>query len=547
MPFHAPRYLVPFSPKHTPHYFTDVLIIGGGLAGLRAANAVPEGLSVLVVTKDDVQQSNSNYAQGGIAGVIDPEDRFEDHIADTLTAGGRLCDERVVEMVVREAPEHINELIRWGTRFDREAGELLLGREGGHSHHRIVHALGDATGKEVMRAVIDWTRRRPNVELRERTFTLDLLTPDGVCRGALIADADGHRMLVWAKQTILCTGGVGQIYRESTNPTVATGDGHALAFRAGAELRDMEFIQFHPTVLYIAGSSRSLITEAMRGEGARLIDRDGYRFMPEFDQRAELAPRDVVSQAIACQMEKTRHPNVYLDLGHLDADFVRKRFPGIAEACAKFGLDITRDPFRVRPGAHYLIGGLTVDLEGRTTVPGLWAAGEVTSSGLHGANRLASNSLLEGLVYGAHAGRAAASAAADMPDDYRAARLENPPLTHPTVPLDLADIRNSLKSLMWRAVGVQRDREPLEDAAETIDNWCRYVLARQFADLAGWELQNMLTVSRIMVAAATAREESRGVHLRTDFPRPDDEHWLRHLAYRRAEDGTLQLVAEKAS
>jgi L-aspartate oxidase len=545
MALQAPRYLVPFHPKQVPHKFTDVLIIGGGLAGLRAANAIDPQLSALVVTKDELTQSNSNYAQGGIAGVIDAEDRFEDHITDTLTAGGILCDEQVVEMVVHEAPDHINELIRWGTQFDRESGELSLGREGGHGKHRVVHALGDSTGKEIMRAVIQWTRRLRNIEITEQTFTLDLLTHEGVCRGALVADVNGAKTLVWAKQTILCTGGIGQIYRESTNPPVATGDGHAIAFRAGAELRDMEFVQFHPTVLYIAGSSRSLITEAIRGEGGRLVDRQGHRFMLDYDERAELAPRDVVSQAIASQMKKTRHPNVYLDLSHLDPDFVVKRFPGIAAACAKFGIDITQDPIPVRPGAHYMIGGLTVDERGATTVPGLWAAGEVTSSGLHGANRLASNSLLEGLVYGEHAGRAASDAAALIPDDFRALPLQNEPVEELGALLDLADIRNSLKSLMWRAAGVQRSRDDLVGAAETIDNWCRYVLARQFANAEGWELQNMLTLSRIIVSAALAREESRGVHLRTDFPAKDDEQWYRRLAFHRGGNGALELAGQE--
>jgi L-aspartate oxidase len=530
---HVSRYLVPFHPKRVPHHFTDVLVIGGGLAGLRAALAVDAGLSVLVVTKESLEQSNSNYAQGGIAGVLDPEDRFENHIADTLAAGGSLCDRQVVEMVVREAPARIRELIQWGTDFDKEAGELALGREGGHSHDRIVHALGDATGKEVMRAVIERTRQLPNVVTWQDTFTLDLLTHEGVCRGALVWNPGHGKTLVWAKQTILCTGGAGQVYRESTNPEVATGDGLALAYRAGAELRDMEFMQFHPTVLYIAGSSRNLITEAMRGEGARLVDRAGHRFMPDYDPRAELAPRDVVSQAIVAQMEKTRHPNVYLDLSHLPADRVRSRFPGIAAICAKFDLDITRDWIPVRPGAHYMIGGVTVDLHGRSTLPGLWAAGEVTSSGLHGANRLASNSLLEGLVYGAHAGEGASREARTIGDDYHALPLANPVVEASGEPLDVADIRNSLKSLMWHSAGIRRDQARLSEAAETIDHWCRYVLVRQFADPVGWELQNMLTVARVMIAAALAREETRGVHLRIDFPELDDANWNRHLSFRR--------------
>lgn len=528
----VPRYLVPFHGKALPHHFTDVLIIGGGLAGLRAASAVDPQLSVLVVTKDKLEQSNSNYAQGGIAGVLAPSDRFEDHIADTLAAGGVLCDRDVVEMVVREAPARINELIRWGTQFDERDGELTLGREGGHGQHRIVHALGDATGKEVMRAMIAWTRQLANVRIWENTFTLDLLTHEGSCRGALVFHTQASAF-VWAKHTILCTGGVGQLYRESTNPEVATGDGHALAYRAGAELRDMEFMQFHPTVLYIAGSSRSLITEAMRGEGAHLVDRDGYRFMPDYDERGELAPRDVVSQAIVSQMEKTRYPHVYLDLSHLNPRFVRERFPGIAETCQKFGLDITRDRIPVRPGAHYMIGGVTVNPRGATTVARLWAAGEVTSSGLHGANRLASNSLLEGLVYGVHAGQEASRAALQDPDDFRPLRIENPAIRKSDPPLDLADIRNSLKSLMWRAAGVRRSAAQLADAAETVDNWCRYVLARQFDDPSGWELQNMLTVARVIVAAARQREESRGVHWRADFPATDDVHWNRHLCFRR--------------
>lgn len=536
----TPRYLVPFRPRELPHFFTDVLVIGGGLAGLRAANAIDPRLSVLVVTKDAIQQSNSSYAQGGIAGVMDPEDRFEEHVHDTLVAGGTLCDAEVVEMVVREAPERIQELIDWGTHFDEQAGRIVLGREGGHSKSRIVHALGDMTGREVMRAVIERTRKQANVRIWENTFTLDLLTHEGVCRGALVNSRHGEKLLVWARQTILATGGCGQVYRESTNPSVATGDGHAIGYRAGAQLRDMEFVQFHPTVLYIAGGSRSLITEAIRGEGGWLVDKDGLRFMPEYDERAELAPRDVVSQAIVSQMERTRHPCVYLDVTHLAAGFVLKRFPGIAAACQQFGIDITRDKIPVRPGAHYMIGGVTVDRTGRTTIPALWAAGEVSSSGLHGANRLASNSLLEGLVYGAHAGAAASRAALEEKGDYRVFPLENPVVAPPLEPLDLADIRNSLKSLMWRSCGVRRTGDGLSEALETVDGWRRYVLVRQFDDLGGWELQNMLTLARVMIEAALLRDESRGVHLRTDHPERDDARWNKHLWFQRSEQESLE-------
>lgn len=532
-----PRYLAQFHPKQVPHFFTDVLVIGAGLAGLRAALAVDPRLAVLVVTKSAIEQSNSSYAQGGIAVAWDPSDRFESHVADTLEAGGPLCDREVVEHVVGEAPRRIGELIDWGTRFDRIGEALALSREGGHSHDRIAHALGDATGKEVMRAVVARVQASENIAVWEETFTIDLLTHEGVCRGALVWNRQHGKTLIWAKQTVLASGGAGQLYRETTNPEVATADGMAMAYRAGAELRDMEFMQFHPTVLYIAGSSRHLITEAIRGEGAYLVDRFGHRFMPDYDPRAELAPRDVVSWAIVSQMEKTRHPNVYLTLAHLDAERVRARFPGIAAICAKFDLDITRDRIPVRPGAHYMMGGVVVDLQGRTNVPGLWAAGEVTSTGLHGANRLASNSLLEALVFGAHAGEGASQAALAMNDSFRVPPLANPPAEPDRKVLDLADIRNSLKSLMWRSMGVRRDAEGLREGTESVEHWCRYVLGRQFSRPAGWELQNMLTVARLMLRAALERTESRGCHVRTDFPQRDDAQWLRHLTFRRNEAG----------
>lgn len=529
----VPRYIAPFSLKRMSHHFTDVLIIGGGLAGLRAAHEVDPSLQAIVITKDVLEESNSSYAQGGIASVWDSEDRFDNHVQDTLRAGGALCDPEVVDMVVREAPGHVEELIRFGTRFDQHNGKLVLGREGGHSHQRIIHALGDATGKEIMRAMIEHTRRMNFVDVWEETFTLDLLTHDGRCRGAIASRRGEPPMLIWAKQTILCTGGCGQVFRESTNPRVATGDGHAIAFRAGAQVRDMEFMQFHPTVLYIAGSSRTLITEAIRGEGAFLVDSRGHRFMGDYDSRLELAPRDVVSQSIVSQMEKTQHPCVYLTLRHLDADFVRNRFPGIAQVCKHFGLDIATDSIPVRPGAHYMVGGVTVDTDGRTSLPDLWAAGEVTSSGLHGANRLASNSLLEGLVFGAKAGKGASLAALEDRNDFRVAPIEAP--NHPTASetFDLSDVRNAVQSLMWRNVGVQRSAMRLQEALHSIIGYCRYVLSQTMHDKPGWELQNILTVSALMTQAALARTESRGVHLRTDYPQTDDEHWLRHLAYER--------------
>ncbi|MFO0527607.1 MAG: L-aspartate oxidase, partial [Planctomycetota bacterium] len=324
----------------------------------------------------------------------------------------------------------------------------------------------------------------------------------------------------------------GQLYRETTNPAVATADGHAIAIRAGVEVRDMEFMQFHPTVLYIAGSSRSLITEAVRGEGAWLVDKEGYRFMADYDPRLELAPRDIVSQAIVAQMEKTQHSNVYLDLSHLDPVFIRGRFPGILQTCADFGIDITRDRIPVRPGAHYMIGGVTVDLDGRTSLPGLWAAGEVTSSGLHGANRLASNSLLEGVVYGIRAGQGAANAAAAA----ASARQVQPWRHHlpPTSsrPIDLTDIRNSLKALMWRSAGVRRNADGLQGAAQTVQRWRTSLATHGLFEPAAWELRNMLDVAAVMIVSALERTESRGVHWREDYPQQDDSGWRQHICFR---------------
>ena len=516
------RYLVPFDPRRIPHLFTDVLVIGGGIAGTRAALAVDPALRTVVVTKDSLRQSNSTYAQGGIAGVLDPLDDFASHVSDTIAAGKGMCDENVVNLVVREAPERIRELIRHGAEFDRIGDELALTLEGGHSHARVAHALGDATGQEVMRAMHNRIMELDHVDVWQRTYTIDLLTCDGACRGALVWNPHHGRTFVWAKQTILCTGGAGALYRETTNPPIATADGHALAFRAGCEVRDMEFMQFHPTVLYIAGSSRHLITEAVRGEGAHLIDENGHRFMAEYSEAMELAPRDVVSQAITQQMNRNSHPCVYLDLTPIPPHRVRQRFPHIGKVCADFGLDITCDRVPVRPGAHYMIGGVTTDIDGRTSLPGLWAAGEVTSTGLHGANRLASNSLLEGVVFGLRCGKNASGAAMETPDTFSAPPVAcTAPAPVADESLDLVDIRNSLKSLMWRSIGISRNEQSVTTALRQLDFWANYVCRRNLTESEGWELQNMMLVGRVMATAALARRESRGVHARSDYPDTD--------------------------
>lgn len=518
------RYLVPFHVNRHPHFFTDLLIIGGGLAGLRAALAASPSTDVLLLCKAGAQNSNSNQAQGGIATVWDKQDSFQRHVEDTLEAGGELCDRAVVEEVVRHGPEEIREIVKIGTRFDREGADFALSREGGHRNDRILHARGDSTGKEVIRALLAEIARRPNIRIWENTFALDLLTNGNACRGAIVYwKKRDEKELIWAKQTILAGGGLGQVYRETTNPEVATGDGVAMAYRAGAKIRDLEFIQFHPTVLYIAGSSRHLITEAMRGEGAYLVDRKGYRFMQDYDPRGELAPRDIVSKAIVAQMAKTNHPNVYLDLTHKPADWIYARFPGIAATCKDFGIDIAHHRIPVRPGAHYAMGGVLVDIDGRTSLPGLWAAGEVASTGLHGANRLASNSLLEALVFGASTGRLASDAAQSQENILAVTPVGNPPIESdmPIERFDLADIRNALKSLMWRQVGVVRNGEQLVDALENVVAWSQMLENCQFRSAEGWELQNMLIVARLIIEGALKRNESRGAHQREDYPSPE--------------------------
>lgn len=528
------RYLVPFHPKLVPHAFTDVVIIGAGIAGIRAALEVDPRLQVVLITKDKLPQSNSAYAQGGIAGVMDPTDSIADHVADTMAAGKGMCDETVVQSVVEEAPARIQDLIDYGAHFDLEDGEIALTKEGGHSHARIAHALGDATGKEIMRALREKVRQASNVQIWESTFTIDLLTYEEECRGAIVWNPRHGKTLVWAKQTILATGGAGCLYRETTNPDIATADGHAMAFRAGAELRDMEFVQFHPTVLYIPGSTRHLISEAVRGEGAYLRDCHGKRFMPDYDSQEELAPRDVVSRSITQQMALTNHPCVYLDLSHIERERVQERFPHISKVCDDFGLDLAKDLIPVRPGAHYMIGGLTVNEVGQTTLPNLWAAGEATSTGLHGGNRLGSNSLLEGLVFGRHAGQGVSAAALKEEDRFAAPYLEAmPPDHHPEEDeLNIVDLRNSLSSIMWRLVGIERDEEGLQEAQRQVEFWTRYVSHHVFDSPEGWELQNLMLAARLVITAASERKESRGVHNRSDFPETDadQERHIRLLA-----------------
>lgn len=527
------RYLISFDTETLPQTATDVLVIGSGVAGLSAALEASKGGRVLIVSKDRLSENNTMHAQGGIAVVLGPKDSFEEHIRDTLEAGQGLCNLSVVREVIRDGPKRIKALMEIGAFFDKEDGHLAMTREGGHSYPRVIHGKGDSTGAVVEEALLEGLKGNKKIRTLEHSFALDLLIIKGECRGALIWHKQRGKQVVWAKETILAAGGCGQLYRETTNSPGATGDGIAMAYRAGAVLQDLEFVQFHPTTLYIAGAVRALISEAVRGEGGILRNKMGERFMPRYHPRAELAPRDVVSRAILHEMQATDYTHVYLDVRHIARDRLEKRFPKIRSICSSFHIDIFKEPIPVRPSAHYMIGGVKVDEKARTNVRHLYACGEAATTGLHGANRLGSNSLLECLVFGYRAGREAAQALKrrgktqphPLKVEVGADRLRG---------LDLTDIRDSLRSLMWRDVGVERDEGHLRDAEEAIGQWCEYVLDKEFHFPEGWELQNMLLLSSLITGAARERRETRGVHYRKDFPQRDDAHWRRHITLRNA-------------
>jgi L-aspartate oxidase len=508
----------------------DFLVVGGGIAGLRAAIALAPAGRVLVLTKAEAAESSTGYAQGGIAAAFARDDSPALHAADTIRAGDGLCDEAAVDVLVGEGPRYVRELIEWGVRFDRDAsGEPSLGLEAAHSVRRVLHA-GDATGREIGRAL--WRRvvALPTVHTIDHALVTELIVADGVVAGARFLDRDGVGHEVSARATLLATGGAGQIFSETTNPTVATGDGIALAYHAGARVADLEFVQFHPTALNLPGAPRFLISEALRGEGARLVNGTGERFMERYHPQADLAPRDVVARSIEREVERTRGP-VFLTLAHLDPERVRARFPTISAMCQQVGLDLAVDRIPVGPAAHYLMGGIDTDEWGRTSRRGLYAAGEAACTGVHGANRLASNSLLEGLVFGARAGEAMQGPpdAAPLKRDRRFAPEVVPPAGTPD-PDRVAD-GVPVQALMWRQVGLFRNREGLAAAVATLDAASRAegLAGRPPATLARWRRFSLLSVSRLVARAALRREESRGGHYRSDYPARDDLNWKVHL------------------
>jgi len=511
----------------------DVLVLGGGIAGLTAAIAAARRWHVGLLTKASLNDTTTFLAQGGIAAALGESDSPDLHFKDTVEAGAGLCDPDAVRVLVDEGPDRVRELMEICPRFDRHNGEIVLGREGAHSVRRVVHAGGDATGREVSSALSEAARLGSRVQLYEDEFVIDLLTIDGRCIGALSQNlTDGEITLNLAMVTVLATGGAGQVYARTTNPAVATGDGVAMAYRAGASIRDLEFVQFHPTGLAVGASPTPLITEALRGEGALLRNGAGDRFMLEVDPKAELAARDVVVRAMLAEMRREGSDHVYLDATGLDPDMVRDRFPRVTALLAEHGLDLSRDLIPVAPVAHYFIGGVTTDIWGRTTLPGLYAAGEVANTGVHGANRLASNSLLEGLVFGDRVVRQLDRYIGRLGEDVRRLDLElSPPARPAAEPSDTAALRRLVTALMSDKVGWVRGEEGLIEAlAELREVNSQLRLAHPGP--AEFELLNILTLATQITKCALLREETRGVHVREDHPERDDDQWRRHITLR---------------
>jgi L-aspartate oxidase len=536
------RYLLEFDTDELEQLRSDVLVIGSGIAGLTAAlGAASGGHTVHLVTKARVTETNTWYAQGGIAGAVGEADSVDLHLADTLVVGAGLCDEDVVHAVVSEAAFALRDLVALGVGFDHEeSGKVALAREGGHSLPRVLHS-GDATGAEIQNRLSTIVRRAERITLFEERFLVDILTAGDRCVGALIMHPETRRQEVfWADSVVLATGGAGQLYGVTTNPTIATGDGVAASWRAGAELADLEFVQFHPTAFDSAANPKFLITEALRGEGAYLLDCNEERFMLGVHPLAELAPRDVVSREIVKVMAQCGRDNVWLDARHLGEPLLRAKYPTIFETCLEAGFDLSRDLVPVAPAAHYSIGGVRVDIDGRTSVEGLYASGECACSGLHGANRLASNSLLEGLVLS----RRIVRALARVLPTARTGRIVAPPSAS-TQMATLAVARDTIQQVMSGFVGVTRSEGGLAEAGTILEELCGVleVSLRRPAEL---EVQNMITLATLTAHAARYRTESRGAHWRVDFPARDDEGWRAHTVWRRGAKPRLEPVRRAA-
>jgi L-aspartate oxidase len=510
---------------------TDFVVVGAGIAGLRASVELASAGRVLCLAKREVTESNTQYAQGGIAAALSDEDEVGLHLEDTLKAGDGLVNEQAARILVEEGPHRIEELIDWGTEFDRAGTKIAFTREGAHSRSRVLHAHGDSTGREIGRALYLKASALKGISFGEFEFTTELIVSDGRVRGVRVLDQHNQIHDIYARAVLLATGGLGQVYSNTTNPAVATGDGVAMAHRAGADISDMEFVQFHPTALYLKNAPRFLLSEALRGEGAYLRNLDLKRFMAKYHETAELAPRDVVARAIAHELEFEHRPGaaVYLDLTHLNADRVRNRFPTIYATCMQYNIDIATELIPVRPAAHYAMGGVRTDLEGRTSIRGLYAAGEVACTGVHGANRLASNSLLEGLVYGARAARTMREEAGEATGTPTSA-VPAAPSSPNGEPRSVEQFTQTVQSLMWQHVGVVRDGKSLRDVVAKLRELQRHAPAS--GGRGAREAANILETGLLIARSALAREESRGAHYRLDFPLRNDAKFRKHSVVR---------------
>ncbi|MDI3311622.1 MAG: L-aspartate oxidase [Thermoanaerobacterium sp.] len=512
-------YSVNFDSNEVESYMTDYVIVGSGIAGLNAAYLAKDYGEVFLLTKDRLSHSSSSLAQGGIACVMSKSDSFESHIEDTIYAGAGLCDREAVEVLVKEAPSNIKRLINLGVKFDKRDGELELGREGAHSSNRIIHA-GDYTGREIINGLMGVLNC---VNIFEDTLVLDLLVEDNIVKGVLAKNLISDRFfIVWAKVVILATGGAGNLFLNTTNPDTSTGDGISLAARQGAVLKDMEFMQFHPTALHDKDGERFLITEAIRGEGGILRNERGVRFMPFYHQLNELAPRDVVSRAILSEISKSKINYVYLDVSNIDKNLFKKRFPSIFDKIQKMGIDIEKDYIPVSPAAHYYMGGIATDLNGETTIKGLYACGECACTGVQGANRLASNSLLEGLVFST---RAVNNSKKYLNNKIVPSHFHNDDKID--VEIDADGLKHELRYLMEENVGIIRS----ESSLRTMLNWLKLhdsILDINADDRQKNELLSLYTVSKYMTMAALLRKESRGSHFRTDYPE-ENEMYKKHI------------------
>ncbi len=508
---------------------TEFLILGAGVAGIRAALELCQEGRVLMVAKGGPQDSNSFYAQGGVAVALSEEDDVDLHFTDTLKAGHQLCSRPATKVLVEEGPLRIFELIEWGANFDTVDGKLAFAREGAHSRDRVLRAGGDATGSEMVRALGVKAKELPNLTWMGNHFGVELLIQDGRCCGAsVLNELTGEMQWIVASAVLLATGGAGQVYARTTNPLNATGDGIAIAYRAGAVLEDMEFVQFHPTSLYLPSSPPFLLTEALRGEGAILRNNRCERFMKNYHRSQELAPRDVVSRAIWAEMQRTKARHVYLDITHLGSDFLKERFPTIYSTCLRYDIDITEEWIPVSPSAHYFMGGVKTDLYGATSLPGLLAAGEVACTGVHGANRLGSNSLLEGLVFGYRAAQAARQFANSQPQPTMPVEPAIPANQRSSLsPQDIEKLRNSLRRLMWTKVGLVRTGETLKKAGDQLEGWF-YKLSNPPLTRPALETRNMLQVGLCIARAADWRKNSVGAHYREDFPSYKGTKWKIH-------------------